>query len=312
MPPRIYSRAELESAIRPAELIQSIENGFVAYSRGEVVVPPVGHLNFADPPGDCHIKYGYIRGDDAFTVKIATGFYRNPDRGLPSSNGVVLVFSSRTGELQAILQDEGCLTDLRTAAAGAVAAKYLAPSQIECIGIVGTGTQARLQLEYLKEVTACRRVQIWARSPERAAAFQVEGFEIVAAPTVAHLAASSQLIVTTTPARHWLIGAGDVQPGTHITAVGADGGGKQEIDPRLFARAVCAVDSRTQCAAFGDSSYAIQQGLIANADLIELGEIIQNGTLGRTDASQITIADLTGVAVQDIQIAKLALTPTPH
>jgi ornithine cyclodeaminase len=292
------------------------------------VVPPVGHLDFDEPPGDCHIKYGYIRGDDAFTVKIATGFYRNPERGLPSSNGVVLVFSSRTGELLAILQDEGCLTDLRTAAAGAVAAKYLAPSKVECIGIVGAGTQARLQLEYLKEVTPCRRVLLWARSAARAAAFQaafqavshVEGFQIELASTVAGLALRSQLIVTTTPARHWLLGVDDVQPGTHITAVGADGGGKQELDPRLFARAVCVVDSRKQCAQFGDSSYAIQEGLIASNHLIELGEIIQNRSLGyrslgRTDAEQITIADLTGVAVQDIQIAKLALqrlTLTPN
>jgi ornithine cyclodeaminase len=316
---RVYSRAELLAAIHPAELIQAVEDGFAAYSRGEVVVPPVGHLDFDQPPGDCHIKYGYIRGDDAFTVKIATGFYRNPERGLPSSNGVVLVFSSRTGELLAILQDEGCLTDLRTAAAGAVAAKYLAPSKVECIGIVGAGTQARLQLEFLKEVTSCRRVLLWARSAERAAAFQaafhtafnaafhMDGFQIELASTVAELALRSQLIVTTTPARHWLLGAGDVQPGTHITAVGADGGGKQELDPRLFARALCAVDSRKQCAQFGDSSYAIQEGLIALGDLIELGEIVQNRSLGRKDAAQITIADLTGVAVQDIQIAKLAL-----
>jgi len=307
MTARVNTRAELQAAIHPAELIQAIEDGFVAYSRGHVVVPPVGHLDFEEPPGDCHIKYGYIRGDDSFTVKIATGFYRNPERGLPSSNGVVLVFSSRTGELQAILQDEGLLTDLRTAAAGAVAAKYLAPPRVECIGIVGAGTQARLQLEFLKEVTPCRRVLVWARSAARAAAFRVEGFQIEIAATVADLAAQSQLIVTTTPARHWLIGADDVQPGTHITAVGADGGGKQELDPRLFARAVCVVDSRKQCAAFGDSSYAIQQGLVTVENLLELGEIIQDRSLRRKDAAQITIADLTGVAVQDIQIAKLAL-----
>ncbi len=307
MTARVYSRAELEAAIHPAELIQAMEDGFVAYSRGDVVVPPPGHLDFDEPPGDCHIKYGYIRGDDAFTVKIATGFYRNPERGLPSGNGAILVFSSRTGELQAILQDEGRLTDLRTAAAGAVAAKYLAPPGVERIGIVGAGTQARLQLEFLKEVTSCRRVLIWARSAERAAAFQVEGFQIETAATVADLASRSQLIVTTTPARQWLIGADDIQPGTHITAVGADGGGKQELDPRLFAHAVCAVDSRKQCAAFGDSSYAIQRGLIASGDLVELGEIIPDKNLGRKDAAQITIADLTGVAVQDIQVAKLAL-----
>jgi ornithine cyclodeaminase len=302
-----YSRARLEEVIHPADLIRAMEEGFVAYSRGEVVVPPVGHLEFENPPGDCHIKYGYIRGDDAFTVKIATGFYLNPERGLPSSNGVILVFSSRTGELLAILQDEGCLTDLRTAAAGAVAAKYLAPSKVECLGIIGAGTQARLQLQYLKQVTPCRRVLLWARSAERAAAFQVEGFQIEFVPTPAHVAARSQLIVTTTPARHWLLASDDVRPGTHITAVGADGGGKQELDPRLFARAVCAVDSRRQCEQFGDSAHALQAGLIISGQLIELGEIIQDRGRGRKRDEQITIADLTGVAVQDIQIAKLAL-----
>jgi ornithine cyclodeaminase len=187
-------------------------------------------------------------------------------------------------------------------------AKYLAPANVESIGIIGAGTQARLQLEFLQAVTPCRRALVWARSAERAAAFQVEGFQMIElADSVAQLASRCRLIVTATPARHWLLSVDDVQPGTHITAVGADGGGKQELDPRLFAGALCAVDSRKQCAQFGDASYAIQQGLIASGDLIELGEIIQNRRLGRKDAAQITIADLTGVAVQDIQIAKLAL-----
>jgi ornithine cyclodeaminase len=188
-----------------------------------------------------------------------------------------------------------------------VAAKYLAPPNIEYIGIIGAGTQARLQLEFLKHVTACRRALVWARSAQRAAAFRVEGFQIEAVATMAQLALRSRLIVTTTPARHWLLGADDVQPGTHITAVGADGGGKQELDPRLFAGALCVVDSRKQCAQFGDASYAIGEGLIGIGDLIELGEILQDRSLGRKDAAQVTIADLTGVAVQDIQIAKLAL-----
>jgi ornithine cyclodeaminase len=120
----IYSRTDLLEVIHPAEVIRAVEEGFVAYSRGEVVVPPVGHMKFEHPPGDAHIKYGHIRGDDTFTVKLATGFYENPRRGLRSSNGVMLVWSSHTGELSAILQDQGLLTDLRTAA-GAVAAKFL-------------------------------------------------------------------------------------------------------------------------------------------------------------------------------------------
>ena len=303
----VYTRAQIEQVIRPAEVIAAMERAFVAYSRGEVVIPPVGQMEFDDPPGDCHIKYGYLKQATTFTIKIATGFWKNPERGLPSSNGVVLVFSSQTGELQAILQEEGYLTDIRTAAAGAVAAKYLAPSEIRCIGMIGAGTQAKLQLQLLKEITPCRRVMLWARSADRAGGFQAGDFEITVAASVAELAARSQLIVTTTPSCQWLLGADQVRPGTHITAVGADGGGKQELEPRLFAVAkTCVVDSVAQCSQYGDSSYALRERMIQPEKLIELGRVIENGKFGRQNQQDITIADLTGVAVQDIMIADLA------
>jgi ornithine cyclodeaminase len=303
-----YSRAQLEKAMRPEPLIKVTEEGFVAYSQGQVVVPPVGELLFEDPPGDCHIKYGFLIGDSTFTIKIATGFYRNSDLGISSSNGIILVFSSQTGQLITILEDEGFLTDIRTAAAGAVAAKLLAPSEVSCIGIVGAGIQAKLQLDYLRYVLPVRRAMVWARSRVKAQRYQVEGFEIEVADSIADLAAHCNLIVTTTPSREWLLAASDVRPGTHITAIGADGGGKQELEPQLFVKArVRAVDSRNQCAAFGDASQAINQGLIRPTDLIEMGEILQSPNLGRQNDSDITIADLTGVAVQDIQAAKLAV-----
>jgi len=305
---KVYTRAQIEQVIRPAEVIAAMERAFVAYSRGEVVVPPVGLMEFDDPPGDCHIKYGYLKRGTTFTVKIATGFWNNPECGLASSNGVVLVFSSQSGELQAILQEEGHLTDIRTAAAGAVAAKYLAPSEIRSIGIIGAGTQARLQLEFLKEVIQCRRVTLWTRSADRARTFEVEGFEVTVASNVAELAAHSQLIVTTTPSRAWLLGAAHVQPGTHINAVGADGGGKQELESRLLAvAATCVVDSVGQCSQYGESSYALREGLIQPEKLIELGRVVEDRWLGRQREEDITIADLTGVAVQDIVIADLVL-----
>ncbi len=303
---RVYTRMQIEQAIGPAEAVATMERAFVAYSRGEGVVPPAGQMEFDDPPGDCHIKYGYLKEGTTFTIKIAAGFWKNPERGLPSSNGVVLVFSSQTGELEAILQDGGYLTDFRTAAAGAVAAKYLAPSEIRCIGIVGAGTQAKLQLELLKQITDCRRVMLRARSAERARAFHVEDFDITLVSSVAELAAHSQLIITTTPSCKWLLGADHVQAGTHITAVGADGGGKQELESRLFALAnTCVVDSAVQCSQYGDSSYALREGLIRPEKLIELGRLIEDKTLGRQRDEDITIADLTGVAVQDIMIADL-------
>jgi ornithine cyclodeaminase len=221
---------------------------------------------------------------------------------------VVLLFSSRTGELLTIFQDEGYLTDMRTAAAGAVAAKYLAPAEIEYIGIIGTGLQAKLQLDYLREVTACRRVKIWGRNVDRARALTVTGFEIEVVDSPAEVAAAARLIVTTTASRGWLLGAADVQPGTHITAMGADGGGKQELDPRLFAFAkIRTVDSLSQCAKFGDSSFALEQGVIRIQDLVELGQMIQDPSLRRQGKNEISIADLTGVAVQDMAIAELAL-----
>jgi ornithine cyclodeaminase len=304
----VYSRAQIERVIEPKQVIAAMERAFVAYSKGEAIIPPVGQLDFEDPPGDCHIKYGYLKHGATFTVKIATGFWNNPKRGLPSSNGVVLVFSSETGELLTIFQDEGYLTDVRTAAAGAVAAKYLAPRDVECIGIIGAGLQARLQLEYLREVTACRRVKLWARSMERARALSAPGFDIEVVASAAQVAAGARLIVTTTASRAWLLGASDVEAGTHITAVGADGGGKQELEPRLFALArVRAVDSLSQCAKYGDSAFALEQGLIAAGDLVELGRLIQDPSLRRGDDGDITIADLTGVAVQDMAVAELAL-----
>jgi ornithine cyclodeaminase len=285
-----------------------MERAFVAYSNGEAVIPPVGQLDFEDPPGDCHIKYGYLKHGSTFTVKIATGFWKNPERGLASSNGVVLVFSCETGELLTIFQDEGYLTDMRTAAAGAVAAKYLAPRELDCIGILGAGMQAKLQLEYLREVTPCRRVKLWARSIDRARALTVPGFDIQVVESPARVAATARLIVCTTASQRWLLGAADIKPGTHITALGADGGGKQELEPALIALAkIRAVDSLSQCSKFGDSSYALEQGLIRMEDLVELGRVIHDPSLRRQSEQDISIADLTGVAVQDMAIAELAL-----
>jgi ornithine cyclodeaminase len=304
----IYARAQLEQVIEPNELIAAVRQGFIAYSQNRVVVPPVGELLFEDPVGDCHIKYGYIKGDDTFTVKVATGFSGNVDLGIPASNGIVLLFSCRTGALVAILQDEGFLTDSRTAAAGAVAASLLAPENVECIGIIGTGIQAHMQLDYLRYVLPTREAMVYSRSLDRARAFQVEGFESTPTSSIDQLCERCRLIVTTTPSHAWILGSKNIRPGTHITAVGADGGGKQELEPILFARSsICAVDSRAQCSQFGDSSYAIREGLIEESALVELGTLADAVARVRRNDVDITIADLTGVAVQDVQAAKLAM-----
>lgn len=295
----------LQKAARAA-----IKAGFVAYSAGDATVPPVGHLDLPDAGGECHIKYGWIRGDDVYLIKIASGFYGNSALGLPSGNGMMLLFSAQTGVPEAILLDEGHLTDVRTAIAGAIAADALAPKAVECIGIVGGGIQARLQLRELAAVSDCRRVVVSTRSQSAFDAMEADlsdtDFALERAESLEALCDAARLIVTTTPATEPFLQAEWVRPGTHITCMGSDGGGKQELDANLFARAdLCIVDSRSQCLAFGDTSYAVAAGLIDEADPVELGTLLGSQHPGRTAAEQITIADLTGVAVQDIAIAKV-------
>lgn len=308
----IITLAEIKEIIQKnsaADLIQAIEDGFVMYSNKKVVVPPVGYLGFDKPHGDVHIKYGYIKGDDYYVIKIASGFYYNPALGLNTGNGMMLLFSQKTGETLSILLDEGYLTDIRTAAAGAVAAKHLAPSKITAIGIVGTGTQARLQLEYLKTITDCREVIVWGRDEEKLSAFRNEStlkdFSITTTTDIKFLTSRCNLIVTTTPSKKALLSSSDILPGTHITAVGADASGKQELDPILFGKAdIVVADSKDQCIDHGDCYYAVKDNIINASKIIELGEVIESKNLRRTNDQQITIADLTGVAIQDIQITK--------
>jgi ornithine cyclodeaminase len=307
---------EIKRLVDVPQLIADLENGFVLYSDGKVNVPPVGFLHFDDPPGDVHIKYGYVLNDDYYVLKMASGFYDNPALGLPASDGLILVFSQKTGELKLILLDKCWLTDQRTAAAGAVAAKHLAPQKVRSIGIVGTGVQARLQLEMLRNVVDCRRCLIWGRNAEKVQEmigelrdreyFRDWGLDIEAAASIDDLARECNLIVTTTPAREPLIQAAQVQKGTHITAMGSDDHGKQELDADLMGKADLVVaDSISQCVDHGECHFGVEHGTLDESAIVELGTIIKEPGAGRTSEEQITIADLTGVAIQDIQIAKL-------
>lgn len=314
--PKLLKLDEISRLIDIPQLIREIETGFVLYSEGKVVVPPVGFLHFEQPPGDVHIKYGYVTGDDFYVLKIASGFSENAKLGLPVADGVILVFSQKTGHLKLILHDECWLTDMRTAAAGAVAAKYLAPDTVRHIGIVGTGVQARMQLELLKDVIDCQSCFVWGRDPAKVQAMIADleardtirdwGLDLKAATDIDDLTSQCNLIVTTTSAKQPLIRAGQVQKGTHITAMGSDDHGKQELDAELLARADRVVaDSVSQCVDHGECFHAVTGNLIDESSILELGNVIKDPETGRTSEDQITIADLTGVAIQDIQIAKM-------
>jgi ornithine cyclodeaminase len=315
--PVVIPLAEIKKALTAIDPIPLVEEGFAAYSRGQVVVPPVGELVFDNPPGDVHIKYGYIKGDDFYVIKIASGFYDNPKLGLPSGDGLMLVFSQKTGVLEAILLDEGYLTNLRTAVAGAVVAKYLAPRQVSAVGIIGAGVQGRMQLEWLRRVRTFDTAVVWGIGEEELAAYRWDmespGLKIRTTLRAEEVAAASNLIVTCTPATAPVLKAEWIRPGTHITAVGSDTASKQELDTAILARADrVVVDSLSQSELRGEVYKAVSAGAIGRERLVELGRVIEDEKLRRASDGEITVADLTGVAVQDIQISKavwLALRP---
>mgnify|MGYP001448020478 CR=1 FL=1 len=306
---QIISLEDIKSILPQVDLIQEIESGFKAYSNDLVVVPPVGELSFQSPPGDVHIKYGYIKGDEVYVIKIASGFYKNTSTGLPAGNGMMLVFNQKTGQPVAMLQDECYLTDIRTAVAGAITAKYLAPKHVECIGIVGTGVQARLQLQYLRDIIECNNVIVWGRSSDALSDYKEAmtkyGYKIKTATDISDIIDYCQLIVTCTPSEEVLINR--VNPGTHITAMGSDTIAKRELSSDVLLQAdIVVTDSRSQSKERGEIYQASKDGFSVNGTT-ELGEIILGTAQSRTQQEQITIADLTGVAVQDIQISKAIL-----
>ena len=305
---KILPLEEIKSALLNVDLLPDIEEAFAAYSNSEAIVPPVGELLFDNPPGEVHIKYGYLCNDDYYVIKIASGFYENPSLGIASNNGLMLLFKKQTGQLEAVLLDEGLLTDVRTAVAGAVAAKHLCPSHVDCIGIVGTGVQANLQLEHLKSVNPCREILVWGRDSNKSENYvsnaKTLGFRATPVENANELLDHCALIVTTTPSSEPIL-TGVVRPGTHITAVGSDTHNKRELSSSLLGSAdIVVADSIEQCLVRGEIHHALSDQTLRKEKLIELGQIISGKSVGRTTDQQISIADLTGVAVQDISIAK--------
>lgn len=305
---KIFTLDQIKKVVNEQEIIRSIEEGFKLLAEGKVVLAPVSQLDLTNPSGMIHIKYGYIKNDEVYVIKIGSYIPENAKNNMPTINASLLIFNKQTGSLEAILLDEGYLTNVRTAAAGAVVAKYLAPTKVKRIGILGTGLQARLQLEYLKSVIDSREVTVWGRNQQSLAKYAEDltqkGYKVKTTQASSELTKNCNLIVTTTSAREPLITLEQVIPGTHITAMGADAKGKQELDPLILQKAdIVVADNKSQCIDHGEISHAVEKGILKDDNIIELGEFILNNRK-RDNDSQITIADLTGVAIQDIQIAK--------
>ena len=307
---RVFELAEIKRVLPKLDLFPLIKEGFKAYSLGLTVVPPVGELVFDDPQGDVHIKYGYIKGDDYYVIKIASGFYGNVGLDIPATQGgVMLLFDQKTGREVGVLVDECYLTNVRTAVAGAICAELLAPKKIDSIGVIGTGVQARMQVKYLSNIVECRKVKVWGRSGESVGKYikdmTVKNWEVKRAIETDEIAETCDLIITTTPSKSPLLKKENLKRGTLIIAVGSDSPGKQELDEKILQDADYVVaDSIIQCIDRGEISHGIKNKIINQEEIVELGNLIDNKKDVSCGDNQIIVADLTGVAVQDIQIAK--------
>ncbi|HVN31102.1 MAG TPA: cyclodeaminase [Thermoanaerobaculaceae bacterium] len=310
----LLAEAELRRCVDlDLDAVAKVEDAFTRLADGNAVMPAIVCVEIPEQRGEVDIKTAYVRGLDSFAVKIASGFFGNDRYGLPSGSGMMVLVSAKTGVPEAVLLDNGYLTDVRTGAAGAVAARHLSRATVETVGIIGAGAQARYQALALKQVREFRRVLVYGRTRQRAEGYVAEmtprlGVEVVAAGDAETVVRSSEIVITTTPSREPYLRAEWLHPGVHITAMGSDGPEKQELFADVLGRAdllVC--DSRAQCERLGELHHARTAGCLPSEDRIaELGEITSGRRHGREHDAQITICDLTGTGVQDTAIALLA------
>ncbi|MGI8779513.1 MAG: ornithine cyclodeaminase family protein [Solirubrobacteraceae bacterium] len=301
---RVIGPDEVRAAAPPPSVLDAVRGALIAHAEGRTTVPPPIHLAFPQADGDAHVKAGVVAGSATFTVKLATGFYGNAARGLPSTGGLVVVASAHTGEVLAVLDDRGWLTAARTAAAAALATDALTPPGPVTLGVVGTGVQARLAAQWLRLLRPVERVLIAGRRPQAADALArtVDGGVAAALPEVL---AEAGAIVTATASTAPLFPVAAAVPGTHFTALGADMPGKQELPEALFASATVVVDDLEQAVDHGDLAHAIRAGTARAGAAMLLGAVLRDRR--RPPPGATTIADLTGVGALDAAVADSVL-----
>lgn len=294
----------IATAATPRLVLAAVRSALLTHAAGGTIVPPPIHLDFPDAGGDCHVKAGWITGADDFTVKIASGFYRNAGKGLPAGHGLMCVLSARTGRVRAILDDRGRLTAWRTAAAGALVTHAMARGDAATVGVFGTGEQARLQVEWLAMLRRPSRVLVCGRDAGRAAAVCAWLGErgLPAAPASPRETAAADIVITATAATVPVLDAAVVADGAHVTGVGADMPHKNELPAALFARAaLIATDDHAQCLDHGDFGHAVRAGAVREDADVAAGTVLRSPP-PRSDRA-VTVADLTGVGAVDAAVA---------
>ncbi|WP_104202273.1 cyclodeaminase [Billgrantia saliphila] len=311
---KLYQRDEIAAAVGiDEEALRQVEAGFAALGRGEAVQPPILSMSMEEFNSEVDVKTAHLKGWERFAIKVSTGSFDNPKRGLPSLSGLMMLFSAETGRVEAVLFDDGYLTMVRTAVAGAIAAKHLSRRTSRRVAVIGAGEQAHRQVEALRLVRDIDILDVWTRRRESAEAYaddmRRQGLEVHLHDSVRAACEQADIIVTATPSREPLLQARDLPEGVHVTAMGSDSPDKRELDESVLTRAdafVC--DTRAQSEHNGELKVFAGQDREPPFKVHELGRVIERGETLRVSDAAITVCDLTGTGVQDTAIASFALS----
>jgi ectoine utilization protein EutC len=294
------------------DALDAVAEGFTRLAEGRAFAPPVICIEVAEHNGEVDVKTAYIEGLDSFAIKVASGFFDNPKRGLLYGSGMMVLMSAETGFLRALLLDNGYLTDLRTGLAGALAADLLARRDVDTVGVIGSGVQARYQVRGAKLVRDISRVLVYGVIADEVKDYADEmerelDVAVTICTTPEQVVRQADLVVTTTPSREPIIEPQWLHRGLHITAMGSDTAYKHELYADCLGKADLVVcDRLSQCRVIGETHHALVDGLLNEAAVVELGQLTGGTHPGRGDDRDVTICDLTGVGVQDTAIARLA------
>ena len=308
----VLNDEEVAELVSFDENLRLIEKAFGDYNRGESYVLPVIREKIDKHNGFFGIKSGYLANQEVLGFK-AGGFWAdNKDKGLPNHQSAIMLFDPATGQPTAVIA-ANFVTQIRTAAIGAIGCKQLARPDSKVLTLIGAGHQGRNQLEAsLKVLPAIK--EVWVYDVYRSSAEKVVGdlqsanYTIRIAETAEQACRVADVIVTATSSFKAIVMDAWIKPGTHINAIGTDTRGKQELDPQIFGRASVFVDNLAQCCYLGECQHAVDAGIISREMIrAELGELINQSKPGRTAPDEITIFDTTGVAIQDLATAGYAL-----
>ncbi|WP_135609310.1 alanine dehydrogenase [Methanococcoides sp. AM1] len=300
---------DVRSLLNIPDAMDAVEKAFEQHGRKKVQMPPKSYLYFESHNGDLRTMPAYLEEQDVAGVKIVNVHPDNREKGLPTVMALFILNSTATGAPLAVM-DATYLTDIRTGAAGGIAAKYLARPESRVLGIVGSGNQARTQLLAIANVFDLEEIKVYSAHRTRGEQFKLEmegkaGCSITVCSSIEDVC-DCDILVTVTPVREPIVRSEWIKPGTHINAIGADAAGKEELEPSILVCSRVVVDDMAQASHSGEVNVPLSSGVIGVEDICcELGEVIAGLKPGRLDNSEITIFDSTGLAIQDVATALL-------